>query len=218
MRAPPLLAGAALALCLWVASACSVSRHRLDEAVFHEGPDYSLKLVRWYEDYPLHFTGETAVVECRSPATLNEPAGQRNDAGWVVLGSIPALGSKSASELLPEARRRFLPVDEHILVWTGLTLNASWSGCRGFATWDPTTLPADLIDPAPRPDYCKPKGTADCKYEDFQGERMPDYSNVRASADGAVEFDVRSKGLRTGGPLHVASRDFGKTWEAAPQK
>jgi len=201
-----------LAALLAVVAACGVSKRRLDEAVFHEGPDYSLKVVRYYEDYPLHFTGETAVVECRDSATGDEPAGEQSDAGWIALGRLPALGSKSAGELVPEALRRYLAVDRHILVWTALTFNVSWKGCRGFATWDPTSLPAEWIDPAPRPDYCRPKGQADCRYDDFQGERTPEYANVAARADGTAEFDVRSKGLKDPAPLHVATSDFGRSW------
>jgi hypothetical protein len=70
---------------------------------------------------------------------------------------VSALGSDSASELLPLARADYLVGHDRTLVWKGTVLQVSFDGCSAFATWDPTTLPPERIDPVEKPDYC-PQG------------------------------------------------------------
>lgn len=79
-------------------TSCGVSKERLDEVVFYDGPRFKLKLVRYYENYPLHFTGEVFRVQCASAHTTN-PGNEMQDPGWVVLGNGAAIGSKNAAEV-----------------------------------------------------------------------------------------------------------------------
>ena len=182
---------------------------------FYEGPQFRLKLVRYFEDLRFHYTGEVFRVQRSSQETRNWPAHQTQDAGWRSLGSGGAIGSKSAGELVERERRNFLVMNDHTLVWTGIGLNVSFNSCGSFQSWDPTSLPEDWIVPAKRPDYCKPRGTVDCSHQDFQDERKPRFEEIRVTSQGSILFIVRSKAIRNGKSVRVQSSDFGKTWQAA---
>jgi hypothetical protein len=209
----------AAVLCLVLAglplAACRPSLRRLDEASMYEGTGLRLKVVRYHENLPLHFTGEIGVVQCASSGTQGLAAGRTNDPGWVALGRVSALGSGSASELLPRARADYLVVDEGTLVWKGTVLQVSYDGCASFAMWDPTTLPAERINPVAKPDYCAPRGTADCRYHDFMDDRTPDYTEIQVRPDGRIGFLARSRSF-VPPALRVTSEDSGKTWRITP--
>jgi hypothetical protein len=203
----------ALAVAACVAAGCGPKLRKLDEATLYAGPAFTLKVTRYYENLPLHYTGEIFVLTCSSDRTKTATAGPTNEAGWVMVDRGGAIGSKSASEVVERVRSDYRVIDDRILAWSRVLLSVSFDGCGSFQTWDPTTLPRDLIDPAPRPDWCAPKGTADCRYEDFQGDRLPRYVDVTASADGHVSFRMESKALKPGAAVQVSSGDFGRTWD-----
>lgn len=186
--------------------------HKLDESVFYEGPEFKLKVVRYYENLPLHYTGEVFRVQCSSAQTANSPRHSKQDAGWVTIGNGGAIGSTSARDLVDQVRPNYLVMDERTLVWKGTVLNVSFDGCGTFRHWDPTTLPKELIDPVDKPDYCAPKGTADCRYYDFHGDRQPQFDKIRTNSSGHVSFLVRSKSFKGGAVFRVESKDHGKTW------
>lgn len=196
-------------------SGCSPSMKRLDDAQVYKGSHFELKVVRYYESLPLHFVGEIAVVQCRSEQTRGVPGGRTNDEGWKELGRIGALGSRSAEELVGRVRQEYLPIGDRVLLWTSIVLMISDDGCNSFSTWDPVSLPADVIIPVERPDYCAPKGLADCRYEDFRGDRRPVYSEVHAVPNGAVSFLVRSSAFKANHAFRVSSPDFGRTWHVS---
>jgi hypothetical protein len=183
--------------------------------MIYEGPQFQLKLVRYFEDLPFHYTGEVFRVQCSSQQTRNAQADKTQDAGWVSLGNGGAIGSKSAAELAERERRNYLVVDDHILVWIGNGVNASFDACGSFRGWYPTSLPEDLIVPAEKPDYCKPRGNVDCRHYDFLGEREPRFEELRVTSQGSISFIVRSKAIRNGKSVRVQSPDFGKTWQIA---
>lgn len=203
-------------LAVGLVAACGPSVRKLDEAVFHEGPQYRLKLVRYYENLPLHYTGEVFRVMCASSGTANSPAHKTQDAGWVTLGNGGAIGSKSAAELAARERAHYRAIDENILVWLGNGVSVSFDACGRFAGWYPTSLPEHMIDPADKPEYCAPRGTADCRHYDFLGERAARFDELRAGANGEVSFVMRSSALREHGAVRVRSTDFGKTWTVEP--
>jgi hypothetical protein len=207
------VAVAAVAVAL-AAGGCS-GEWRLDETVFHDTPELQLKVVRYYENLPFHYSGEIYVVMCRSEATRDFPANETQDAGWRTLGRGGAIGTKRAGDVVQTIADRYRP-DGAILVWLGTVFQVSFDACGHFATWDPTALPPGQIDPVEKPDYCAPEGSADCRYYDFQGERAPAYDEIHAGADGHVSFRVRSGSLRGVEALRVASDDFGRTWAVAP--
>lgn len=193
--------------------ACSPSTRKLDEAPIYDGPLFRLKLVRYFENLPLHYTGEVFRVQCASAQTQNSPAHKTQDAGWVSLGNGGAIGSKSAAELAERERSHYLVINDHTLVWIGNGVNVSFNACGSFRGWYPTALPENLIVPAEKPSYCKPKGNVDCRHFDFQGEREPRFEEIQASADGRISFVMRSRALRDSKSVRVQSEDFGKTWK-----
>lgn len=195
-----------------VLAACSPSTRKLDEATMYEGPVFRLKLVRYYQNLPFSYTGEVFRVLCASARTARSPAGEMQDAGWVTLGNGGAIGSKSATEVAQRERGRYVVVDDETLVWTGTVLSVSFDACGSFRRWDPTSLPRELIVPVEKPDYCAPKGQADCRYYDFQGEREPHYEDIRADRSGSVSFIVRSEAFRDRRAIRVRSSDSGRTW------
>lgn len=194
-------------------SACSPSTRKLDEAMIYESPQFQLKLVRYFEILPLHYTGEVFRVECASAQTRNSPAHEKQDAGWVSLGNGGAIGSTSAAELVERERHNYLLVDERTLVWIGNGVNVSFDACGRFRGWYPTSLPEDLIIPADKPDYCKPRGNVDCRHYDFLGDHEPRFEEIRVMSQGSISFIVRSKAFRNGKSVQVQSTNFGKTWK-----
>ena len=195
--------------------ACSPSTRKLDEAMIYEGPQMRLKLVRYFEDLPFHYTGEVFCVQCSSRQTRNSQAHKTQDAGWVSLGNGGAIGSNSAAELAGRERRKYLVVNDQTLVWIGNGVNVSFDACGSFRGWYPTSLPEDLIVPAKKPDYCKPQGKMDCRQYDFLGERESRFEEIRVTSQGSISFIVRSKAIRNSKSVRVQSSDFGKTWQIA---
>lgn len=191
--------------------ACEVSKKRLDEVVFYDGPRFRLKLVRYYENYPLHFSGEVFRIQCSSDRTWN-PGTEMQDPGWVMISQGVAIGSKSAKEVAEHEQRNYHVLGDEILVWTGNGVNVSFDACGKFQAWYPGNLPIDLIVPVDKPDYCAPKGKADCRNYDFQGDRAPKFEAIWADAQGTISFLVHSKAFRDNQSLRVRSNDFGKTW------
>lgn len=199
-------------LTLSVLASCGVSKERLDEVVFHDGLRFKLKLVRYYESYPLHFNGEVFRVQCASAHTASSPGNEMQDPGWVTLGSGAAIDSKSAAEVAARERENYHVLGDEILVWTGNGVNVSFDGCGRFAHWYPTDLPAGFIVPAEKPDYCAPRGSADCRNYDFLGDRAPRFEAIRGNAQGEVSFIVRSGAFKNGRAMRVQSLDFGRNW------
>jgi hypothetical protein len=152
-------------------------------------------------------------VQCASVNTTDSPNLKTQEAGWVTLGNGGAIGSKNATELAERERRNYLVVDNQILVWLGMGVNVSFDACGHFRSWSPTLLPADLIVPTKKPDYCAPKGTADCRLYDFMDDRWPKYESVRVNPNGNISFIVRSKAFKLNRAARIQSMDFGKTWK-----
>lgn len=208
----PVLKLAAVTLVSTSLLACSPETRKLDEASIYEGPHFRLKLVRYFENLPFHYTGEVFRVQCSSAHTSKSPSHTTQDAGWITLGNGGAIGSRSAAELVERERRNYLVIDEQTLVWTGNGVNVSFDACGSSRAWNPTSLPQELIVPAEKPDYCAPRGTADCSHYDFIGQREPKFEDIRVDRAGNVSFVIRSKALKDGKSVRVESTDFGKTW------
>src|SRR3712207_3359446 len=137
------IARAACALLVVAGAACRGGTRKLDEAVFYEGPAFQLKLVRYYENIPLHYTGEVFRVLCRSARTADSPAHETQDAGWVTVGNGGAIGSTSAAELARRERANYRVLGDSTLVWTGTGFNVSADACGSFRSWNPTSLPRE---------------------------------------------------------------------------
>lgn len=195
--------------------ACSSGTRKLDEATIYEGPRFRLKLVRYYENLPFHYTGEVFRVQCASARTADSPGHKTQDPGWVTLGNGGAIGSGNAAELAGRERRNYIVVDDQTLVWLGNGLNVSFDACGRFQGWYLTSLSQELIDPVEKPDYCAPRGKADCRHYDFLGDREPRFEEIRVNPQGNISFVVRSKAIRHGKAVQVQSMDFGKTWKTA---
>ena len=179
-------------------------------------PGYELKVVRYYENLPLHYSGEIYSVQCQSPATRNLEALPGQDPGWRTLDRGGAIGTQQASDIVSRLELRYLPIDATRLVWLDRLFHVTFDGCGTFAWWDPTVLAPERIDPVEKPDYCAPKGTADCRSMDFESDRSPSYEDVHVESDGRIRFVVRTPAFRGVVALHVASDDFGRTWRVDP--
>lgn len=208
---PPALRWGGLLLASSLLFACGT--RKLDEAPIYDSPQLRLKLVRYYENLPFHYTGEVFRVQCSSAQTRHAPAGKTQDAGWVSLGNGGAIGSKSAAELAARERNRYLVVNERTLVWIGNGVQVSFDACGSFRSWYPTAIPSDLILPANKPDYCAPTGNVDCRQDDFLGEREPRFELIQVNPSGEISFVMHSKALRDSRAVRVKSSDFGRTWK-----
>ncbi len=196
-------------------TACGPSLRRLDAADVYTGSQVELRVVRNRENLPFHFSGEVAVVQCRSLTTHNESASRSTDAGWVPLGRVHATGSRSARALVERSRKDYKVIADRIVVWTGVALNVSYDSCGHFMTWDPTTLPSDMVQPVEKPTYCAPVGLADCRYYDFQDDRQPLYTEIEATPQGHISFTVKSSALKDT-QIQVTSSDSGRSWFVVP--
>ncbi len=198
-------------------TSCGGGTRKLDEAVFYEGPHFKLKLTRYFENLPLHYVGEVYRVHCGSAATAWSPAHKTQDSGWVSIGNGGAIGSRSAAELVEPVRKAYQVIDDRTLVWTGNGFEITFDACGRFQRWYPSHLPAEMIDPAEKPEWCAPAGTADCRNYDFMGERHPKFEQIRVDPDGRVSFVVRTPALRPNGVLRVESTDSGRTWDVGEE-
>ena len=208
-------AGLAALVLVWLI-ACGTSTKRLDEASLYKGPQFELKVVRYFENYPFHFVGEVFRVQCGSARTAGSPGHATQDPGWVTLAAGTAIGSKSAAELVERERTHFRKIDDQTLIWIGSGLKVSFDACGSIQSWYPWDLPSELIEPAEKSPYCKPAGTVDCRQDDFAGDREARFDEILVEPAGTVSFLVRSKGLKSERGVRVTSADRGRTWKAEP--
>ena len=202
-------------LCLVVPHVACNGTRRLDEHTFLARDGLELKVVRYDQRLFLHYNGEVFTVQCRSAATAGSPATATQDAGWVSMGNGGAIGAGDARAIAERERVNYVVLDRGVLVWTGTTLTVGFGECDPFTRWDPTTLPSELLVSFPKPDFCAPVGTGDCRYIDFQGERQPQFSDIRTEAPGHLAFRVRAAAIRDGATVAVETTDRGLTWTTA---
>jgi len=192
--------------------ACGEPNQRLDEYVFYDGPQFRLKVVRYYRNIPFNYLGEHAVVMCQSDNTGDFPANDATDAGWRLLGEAPARGSRDAREVAPGTSGDYLVFDDHTLIVKSNVFNISFDACGQFINWDPTRLPQAMIDAVQKPDSCAPDGPLDCRYSDFEGDRKPLYEQISVAGKGQVSFRVRTPAFRGIESLRVQTRNNGSLW------
>jgi len=196
--------------------ACGNPNQRLDEYVFYDGPQFRLKVVRFYRNIPFDTLGEHAVVMCQSENTAKFPAPDPQDAGWRLLGSADARGSNNAREAVPGVKGDYDVFDDHTLVGKMNVFNISFDACGHFINWDPSRLPQAMINPLEKPDSCAPNGQADCRYYDFKGDRKPHYEKIRVAGKGQVSFTASSPTFRGVELLRVQTRNNGAVWHVEP--
>lgn len=192
--------------------ACGNPNQRLDEYVFYDGPQFRLKVVRYYRNIPFNQLGEQAVVMCQSENTRDFPARDQQDAGWRMLGAGGAQDSKNAEEIAIRMKGDYEVFDDHTLIAKINVFNISFDACGHFINWDPSHLPQAMIDPVEKPDSCAPSGPADCRYLDFEGDRTPRYEQISVVGDGQVSFTVRSKTFTGVELLSVQTSNNGAVW------
>jgi len=200
-----------MTLCILL-TACGNPNQRLDEYVFYDGPQFSLKVVRYYRNIPFNQLGEHAVVMCQSENTTEFPAHEQQDSGWRMLGAGDVQGSRTAKEAALRMKDDYEVLDDQTLIAKINVFNISFDACGHFTNWDPGRLPRALINPREKPDSCAPDGPADCRYYDFEGERAPRYEQIRVTGNGQVSFTARSPTFKGVELLHVQTRNNGAVW------
>jgi hypothetical protein len=186
------------------------STRRLDELIFYEGPEVTLKLVRYYRNLFLSFNGEIYSVQCRSSETAGNQAGRDQDQDWRKLSTGTALESKSAQEVVDNLKDEYLIMDERTVVKRGGGIGVSFDACGTFRHWGATKLPIELIDQIEKPSHCA--GTGDCRHYDFEGDRAPQISDIRTEPSGRISFVARSKAFKDGAVFRIESHDYGRSW------
>ncbi len=210
-------AGAILAAAVATgAGGCADSR-KLDEAVVVERPELTLKVVHLRERLPLHYDGHRYRVYCRSPATEAVYARAAAEPGWRPIGDLLHDNQGRSAEAFVAAVRDGYPIHAPgLMTWSAIALSATWDGCGRIAQWDPAQLPGLFIDPVPKPDHCRPRGGADCRYYDFQNARRPVYQLAAVTPGGRLEFSVHTPALRH--RLRVATANAGRVWHVVPEQ
>ena len=192
------------------------STKRLDEQIFYEGPEMTLKLVRYYRNLFLSFNGEVYSVQCRSSETAGNSAGRQQDPGWRAVSSGAALGSKNAQEVVDYVRDEYLIMNDWTVVKKGGGIGVSFDACGTFRHWSAVHLPLKLINQIAKPDYCKPKGATDCRHYDFQDDRAPEIEDIRTDSSGRISFAARSIAFKDGAVYRIESQDYGRSWGYTP--
>lgn len=192
-------------------TACYDGR-KLDEVIFYQGPEFSLKVVRYYRNLFLSFNGEVFSVQCGSLHTRSRAKQITQDARWRQIGSGTAIGTTSAQEVLEQIAGGYTVIDDRTLLSTANGISVSFDACREFVGWDPSRLPPEWVNPVAKPDHCAPKGTGDCRDYDFLDDRTPSYEEVKVSTRGMISFLTSSKSYKGVKSLRVTSTDYGKTW------
>jgi len=200
-----------ITLCILLV-ACGNPNQRLDEYVFYDGPQFRLKVVRYYRNIPFNQLGEHAVVMCQSENTTKFPAYEQQDAGWRTLGAGGGQGSEDAREAAFMVKDDYEVFDDHTLIAKTTVFNISFDACGHFINWDPGRLPQAMINPVEKPDSCAPNGPADCRHYDFAADRAPQYEQISIAAKGRVGFTARSKTFKDVESLRVQTRNNGDVW------
>ena len=190
-------------------TACDDGR-KLDEFVFYKGPNFSLKVVRYYRNLFLSYNGEVFSVQCGSKHTRKYKKKITQDEGWRQIGSGGAIGSKSAQDVFNNIGNEYTIIDDKTILVTISGVKVSFDACRSFQAWYPTQLPSELVNPVEKPSHCD--GTADCRHYDFLGDRAPIYEDIEVDTNGTISFFTSSKSYKDVKRLRVTSTDFGKTW------
>jgi hypothetical protein len=198
-------------------ASCFSSTRKLDETIFFVGSGFKLKLVRYYDDIPLHYSGEISVIHCATDQTRSIRAHTRTqEDGWMKVEHVGGvLGSKSSAEILERVQLKPRVIDEQTLTIIGDNrFLATFDGCRTFINWNVRQLPDELITQQPRPEHCKYLATDICPgVTTFEGDRLLQFSNVRIDTQsGYISFLVKSKAFKDGVNIAVSSRDRGRTW------
>jgi hypothetical protein len=192
--------------------ACVPHTSRLDEVVFHDGPGHKLKIVRYYENLPLHYVGEVFRVMCQSPNTKKNPSHKFQDKGWRMLTNGGAIGTKSAVDLIEIVNPRFKTITENVLAYqSNIVLLVTFDACGSFSQWNPTLLPVEFIAPPADDQRCIKLTDGSCRYNLFEGDRFPVFDRIVVTQDGHISFLVKSKALLKTNAYRVESTDYGKT-------
>lgn len=186
---------------------------KLDEKVFYEGPHFKLKLARYYESILFHFNGEVFSVQCQSSATSSYQAKERQEAGWRLIATGAAIGTKNAQEVINLVTDDYIIISDQIFVKKGSGISVSFDACGTINGWYPTLMPLQLIDQIEKPDWCAPKGGGDCRHYDFEGDRQVRIDDIKTDNLGNISFLVRSKAFKDSATFRIASSDYGRTWE-----
>lgn len=196
---------------------CVPHTSRLDEALFHDGPGYKLKIVRYYDTVPLSYVGEVFRVMCQSPNTQNNRAHKFQDQGWRMLTNGGAIGTNSAADLVESVKPRFRIISENILAYqSNIVLLVTFNACGNFSGWEPNMLPKEWIAPPSKDQRCVKLTDGSCKYNLFEGERSPVFDRVVAKNSGHISFRVKSKAFLKTPAYRVESTDRGMTWRYTP--
>lgn len=197
-------------------ASCFSSTRKLDETIFFDSSGFKLKLVRYYDDIPLHYSGEISVIHCATDQTRSFRAhSNTQENGWSKVEHIGAFGSKSSTENLERVQLKPRVIDEQTLTIIGDNrFLATFDGCRTFINWNAWQLPDELITQQPRPEHCKYLPADICPgVTTFEGDRLLQFSNIRIDPQsGNISFLVKSGAFKGGVNIAVSSEDRGRTW------
>ena len=207
---------------------------KLGETTFLKNEMIELRLITRYEYLPLHYSGDTYSVVCKTKQTKNFKAKSNLyiEQGWNTIPSIALNCSVDDKikcdhrKLSEEAKKYFYFFDRSSIVSiSDYGVYVSFNGCQEFAYWDIALLINELkvIHSSDfkkcQENLIKERNQGipntmniNCFYLNFIGGNKLVFSNVNASDKGRISFFVTSKAFRRGEVSYVESLDFGKTW------
>ncbi len=212
---------------------------KIGESVFYKDDSTTLKVVLIHEHLPFHYIGNHYFVACQTAGTAGQPEHkwEKVEKGWSItpqayLGN--GLGSDSQAllqSLSEEAKKVYLLKDKKTLViLDDLSIDASFDGCRTYASWRliehmPTTAPrgstpeyAQCLAAKQKDKEADTSSYSDCTMLKFSATNTPTFQNITASDQGNLSFDVRSPAFPDGLVISTKTSDFGKTWQDTSNK
>jgi hypothetical protein len=204
----------------------TVYRELLGEVTFYKDKDLELKVVKIFENLPLHYVGNHWSVACKSVKTATKPEWKFDliEAGWNRAPYSTYLidsgrNDDSIEAVAAAAKKAYYREKDVFIILSGTGIHFSFDLCYSFVGWDALQNFPKEIEVSPTPEYEKClkqtglKNPQTCDYFNFAQANQPTFDEIVAE-NGKISFRMTAKALKA--PLKITSQDFGKTWQVNP--
>lgn len=208
----------------------TVYRELLGEVSFYNDGTVELKVVKIFENLPLHYVGPHWSVACKSPKTAHFSEWKYDliDAGWNRAPYSNYLIEMSNSDgsveaVAEKAKKAYYFQNNVLIVLSGTGVYFSLDQCNSFVGWDVLrNLPKEIVvGSTPEFEKCErdredaakknfPPAYGDCAYFKFAGSNQPSFDEI-VSENGKISFRMSARALEEA--VKIESLDSGKTWQ-----
>ncbi len=220
-----------VAIGIYLKKQFSIYYEKVGEVSFYNRESVELKLVRIFENLPLHFVGNTHQVLCKSPRTLGASGHPKYfiEAGWKQIPTSTLIFDRTEKDgalesLAERAKKVYFFQNKALVILTETGIYFSVDQCSSIMNWDTLRNLSKEIKVTPTPEYEKclkqreentKKGLANygtCDYFNFSYPNQPIFDEIVVET-GKISFRMTAKALKS--PLKIVSMDSGKTWQTS---